>query len=355
MIAPIATLKFKSLLWDITQAKPSLELREGVFYNGIETYSIRIGTKDKNSNKLGDVLIYQHEKTNPGNYRVIRAKSGEMVKSANDRAMTLILYDGVSYEEAGRENDKDHPLIQSKFQSDIIRIDLSGFDMQRTDEDLWKNHMKMMSMNQLTTSIDSLQSQSNQRSTEVEDYFANSITTPLTSDSGHMASTDELIFEKIDPKYQRNTLNVALNVTRNNKNFLERTIAEMDNRREYINKHKIEWHRKLTLSFACIILFFIGAPLGAIIKKGGLGLPVVFSVVFFLIFHITSISGEKMVDSGVLSPFGGMWLSSMILLPIAVFLTYKAAKDAPIFDGDTYTKLFDRIKSRFNKSQSVAA
>jgi len=116
---------------------------------------------------------------------------------------------------------------------------------------------------------------------------------------------------------------------------------------EYIDKHKIEWHRKLTLSIACLLLFFIGAPLGAIIKKGGLGLPVIFSVVFFLIWHISSISGEKMVESGVLTAAEGMWMSSAILLPISLFLTYKAAKDAALFDRDTYTKFIDRVKAFF--------
>ncbi|MEM9053107.1 MAG: LptF/LptG family permease, partial [Bacteroidota bacterium] len=118
---------------------------------------------------------------------------------------------------------------------------------------------------------------------------------------------------------------------------------------EYINKHKIEWHRKLTLSIACLLLFFIGAPLGAIIKKGGLGLPVIFSVVFFLIWHISGISGEKMVETGVLSPIEGMWMSSAILFPISLFLTYKAAKDAALFDRDTYTKFIDRVKLFFEE------
>ena len=142
-------------------------------------------------------------------------------------------------------------------------------------------------------------------------------------------------------------------MTRNAKNYMNRTKEEISGREEYINKHKIEWHRKLILSFACIILFFIGAPLGAIIKKGGLGLPVIFSVLFFLIFHITSISGEKMVESGALSPLAGMWFSSMVLLPIAIFLTTKAAKDAALFDRDTYVKFFDLLARLFKNKRKL--
>ncbi len=353
VIAPWANLKFKSLLWDVTHAKPSLELKEGVFYNGIDGYSIRVGEKVKDSNELKDVLIYQHDKTNPGNKRTIRAKQGEMDKTGDGRSMTLVLFDGVSYDEMGRELEKDHPHIMSTFQKDEIRIDLSGFDMQRTDEDLWKNHMKMMSMKQLRGSIDSLEAQRTERQVEFVNYFERTLSYAQEGDSTGYNSADELIFANLDPKYKRNTLNVALNMTRNAKNYLERTISEMDNRREYINKHEVEWHRKLTLSFACLVLFFIGAPLGAIIKKGGLGLPVVFSVLFFLVFHITSISGEKMVDSGVLSPLGGMWLSSMILSPIAIFLTYKAAKDAALFDRDTYTRFIDRLSQKFARKNQA--
>jgi lipopolysaccharide export system permease protein len=177
------------------------------------------------------------------------------------------------------------------------------------------------------------------------------------NDSMRISAADTSLsgsFASLAPLDKRRVVNVAVNMTRNAKNYMNRTTEEMKGRNEYIDKHKIEWHRKLTLSFACIILFFIGAPLGAIIKKGGLGLPVIFSVIFFLIWHITSISGEKMVESGVLTAFSGMWLSSMVLLPISVFLTYKAAKDAALFDRDTYIKFGDRLKNLFTRGQAAS-
>jgi lipopolysaccharide export system permease protein len=262
----------------------------------------------------------------------------------------LELKDGVSYDEMSQSRrDPDLPHVKSEFEQDRILLDLSALELQRTDEDLWKNHMKMLSMRQLRQAIDSLQAQKKSRTQDFYSYMNRSVS--LSGGDSADAPISEVAsvssFEALDASEKRRVVNVAINMTRNSKNYMNRTKEEMKGRNEYIDKHKIEWHRKLTLSFACFILFFVGAPLGAIIKKGGLGLPVIFSVIFFLVWHISSISGEKMVESGVLSAFTGMWMSSMILLPIAVFLTYKAAKDAALFDRDTYIKLQDRLYALF--------
>lgn len=352
IISPYANLKFKSLLWDVTHKKPTLELREGVFYNGIDGYSIRVAEKDNETNSLTDVLIYQHDKENPGNKRVIRAREGQMLKTAGSRDLVLHLKDGVSYDELTTRKTENYPHIKSRFKEDFITMDLSGFDLQRTDEDLWKSHMKMLSMAQLREAIDSLNVQRESRQDDFERYMDRSLS--IADSTKLIADTSVVLFTDLNNMEKRQVVNVAMNMTRNAKNYMNRTKEEITGRAEYIDKHKIEWHRKLILSFACIILFFIGAPLGAIIKKGGLGLPVIFSVLFFLIFHITSISGEKMVESGALSPFLGMWMSSAILLPIAIFLTYKAAKDAPLFDRDTYVRSLDRIRNLFRQKQPIA-
>jgi lipopolysaccharide export system permease protein len=356
-ISPHATLKFKSLLWDVRKKKPTLDLREDVFYNGLEGYSIRVNEKEEETGILKDLIIYRHDQSEPGNRHVIRAKEGRMLKSENGRYLTLELKDGVSYDEAGnRRREDDMPHISSEFEKDLILLDLSAFDLQRTDEDLWKNHMKMLSLEQLEVAIDSLEKQKNSRQEDFLNYMDRSVS---ISDSMDVEARPEEIgaasFDSLEVLEQRRVVNVAINMTRNAKNYMNRTKEEMKGRVEYIDKHKIEWHRKLTLSIACLLLFFIGAPLGAIIKKGGLGLPVIFSVIFFLIWHISSISGEKMVESGVLTAAQGMWMSSLILLPIALFLTYKAAKDAALFDRDTYSKFMDRLKDYFqNKRRRTA-
>jgi lipopolysaccharide export system permease protein len=256
----------------------------------------------------------------------------------------------VSYDEMSESRrDRTHPHIKSDFEKDIIRLDLSALELQRTDEDLWKNHMKMLSMKQLKEAIDSLKKQKESRTTDFYKYMDRTVSLSDTMElkKDYSNATEVFDFDSLATLEQRRVVNVAINMTRNAKNYMNRTKEEMKGRVEYIDKHKIEWHRKLTLSFACFILFFIGAPLGAIIKKGGLGLPVIFSVIFFLVWHISSIAGEKMVESGVLPAFMGMWMSSMILLPIAVFLTYKAAKDAALFDRDTYIKFLERLQAIF--------
>lgn len=367
-ISPLATLKFKSLLWDVTQKKPDMELKEGVFYNGLDGYSIRVKERNEETGLLKDVLIYSYDRANPGNRHVIRANEGRMFKSKNGRILVLELTDGVSYDEVGTPGEKNHPHIKSEFEKDYVRMDLSGFELQRTDEDLWKNHMKMLSMAQLRESIDSLSQQRDLRRKDYLNYMRRTVqldsipaetdvrddttTADTTAAAVHTTVADTTSgalrgFDSLDPLEKRRVVNVALNMTRNSRNYMDRTHTEIVGRDKYIVEHRIEWHRKLTLSFACIILFFIGAPLGAIIKKGGLGLPVIFSVLFFLIWHITSISGEKMVDTGVLLPFWGMWMGSMILTPIAIFLTYKAAKDAALFDRDTYTRLWESFTGLF--------
>ncbi|MEX1188540.1 MAG: LptF/LptG family permease, partial [Bacteroidia bacterium] len=122
---------------------------------------------------------------------------------------------------------------------------------------------------------------------------------------------------------------------------------------ERINRHEIEWHRKFTLSFACMILLLIGAPLGAIVRKGGLGMPVIFSLIFFILYHMISITGEKLAREGVLTPFWGMWLSSAILLPMGIFLSYKATTDSALFDKDAYLKFFRRIFLFFKPKQKL--
>ena len=353
--SPYATLKFKSLLWDVRKKKPTLDLKEDVFYNGLEGYSIRVREIDEETNLLSDLLIYRYNDKEPGNRHVIRAKTGKMLKSGGGRFLTLELYDGVSYDEMGkRRNETNRPHVSGAFEKDVILIDLSAFDLQRSDEELWKNHMKMLSMKQLKTAIDSLEEQKASRVIDFEKYMNRSISLNDSSLSGQIDNEASYkSFESLVALEKRRVVNVAINMTRNAKNYMNRTKEEMRGRDEYIDKHKIEWHRKLTLSFACFILFFVGAPLGAIIKKGGLGLPVIFSVLFFLVWHISGISGEKMVESGILTAFEGMWLSSMILFPIAVFLTYKAAKDAALFDRDTYSKFVDRVIQFFRKESKL--
>lgn len=353
-ISPIATLKFKSLLYDITQAKPGIELSDGIFYNGIEGYSIRVSHNDRETGDLNDMLIYDHTKKQTGNKTVIRAKKGRMEQTNDKRYIILTLYDGYSYDESGSENGKksDRPMVRNRFDKDILRIDVSGFMLQRSDEDQWKNHMQMLTMGQLDESIDSLHLLYNKRQKDYYRYVNRTI--HLRDDSTDVKLSDLEgmdYFENLSYSMKQRSVRIAESVSKNSVNYLTGTANEFEHRTTYIARHHNEWHRKLTLPFACLVFYFIGAPLGAIIKKGGIGLPVVISVLFFLLFHISSITGEKMAKTGVIDPVSGMWLSTFILLPISVFLTLRASRDAALFQPGGWDRFMNKFKRKKKKAE----
>ncbi len=351
-IAPVATLKFKSLLFDITEAKPSIELNDRIFYNGLDGYSIRVGKNDRETGDLHDMLIYDHTKKQSGNKTVIRAERGRMEQTDDKRFLILTLYNGYTYDETGSEESakSDYPMVRNKFEKDILRIDVSGFMLQRTDEDQWKNHIQMMTMGQLGASIDSLYLLYSRREHDYETYINRTIR--LRNDSTgniHTGLNQDDFFASANYHSKRRSVDIATNMAQNGENHTAAVGHELSQRKMYINRHYNEWHRKLTLPFACMVFFFIGAPLGALIRKGGIGLPVVISVLFFLLFHISSITGEKMARTGVIDPFSGMWLSTFILLPISVFLTLRATRDASLFHPGGLDRITSKLKFKKKK------
>lgn len=345
-IAPVATLKFKSLLYDITRAKPGIELRDGIFYNGMEGYSIRVSDNDRETGDLNDILIYDHTNKQAGNRTVIRAKKGRMEQTNDKRYLILTLHDGYSYDESVAEpkQKEKRPLVSNRFEKDVLRIDVSGFMLTRSDEDQWKNHMQMLTMGQIQVAVDSLHDLYSVRRKEYSSYLNRSLFLRKDSTEIDFATTEsEDYFGSLNYQMKRRTVNISLNVVQNSKNYINSTKTEFYNREQYIARYQNEWHRKVVLSFACLVFFFIGAPLGALIKKGGIGLPVVISVLFFLLFHISSITGEKMAKTGVIEPLFGMWLSTLILLPISVFLTIRASKDRALFEPGGWDRLINKI------------
>jgi lipopolysaccharide export system permease protein len=351
-VAPPATLKFRTLLYSVTKQKPALELKENVFYNGIEGYSIRIAGKDANTGLLENVIIYDHTEQNGGGNRwVIKAKSGKMLSTNGGAGLSLELYDGIDYEElerSTRDQDASFPLRSSRFEKQVINFDLSGFKFEKSDESLFKNGYQMLNSVQLLYAADSMQERIIERENVFLDFIKrNSIATKV--------DTGKNVEQVFDSSYQKllrsqliNGIDGAENLVRNAKAYAQRCQFETDMRSKQVLRYEIEWHRKLTLSIACLVLYFIGAPLGAIIKKGGLGLPVVFSVLFFVVFHILSSTGEKMVVAGKLDTFTGVWLATMVLTPVSLFLTYKANADSALFDRSSYIKLFNKIWNRKN-------
>lgn len=347
-VLPIANLKFQSLLWDVTQTKPALNLRPGIFSNDLTGFSIRVADKDDQTGKLTDVLIYDHRKPFQANRTVMRAKHGTMRRSTDGQTLILELYDGHFYDEQGEHPaGPAHgtlPLFRGAFQREDIHINLSEMGMKRTDEELFKDHYKMLTLGQLDAAQDSLTARMDLRRAEMERHLRSTLAVMRDRpDEGRAPLRLRAQADTADRQMLAMPYPIAMDKARRAINNLERMIAERDDRTTQIAKFKIEWHRKLMLAFACVVFFFIGAPLGAIVRKGGMGLPAVIAILFFLLFHILSYSTEQMVKAGTLQAWPGMWISTLVLLPIGFFLTWKAATDSPLFDPETYTKAWKRI------------
>lgn len=357
-VLPVANLRFHSLLWDVTRKKPALNLQPGIFYNGIDGFSIRAMRKDDERGTLHDVLIYDHRAAFQGNRTVVRARTGNMQRSTDGHFLILKLQDGHFYDEHSPAGERGtYPMMRGTFVEDEIRLDLTGLGLDRTDRDLFKDHYKMLTSAQLVHAEDSLNGQFAQRIAGQKQHLANSLY--ITREQGpertfSVVGNTRQFEAALAPDQRVNLYEVAMNMVRNNISFIERSDTERKERKEQLARFQLEWHRKRMLAAACLVFFFIGAPLGAIIRKGGMGLPVVFAIIFFLIFHIVSFSTEKLVLSGAFAPWPGLWVSTMVLIPIAALLTWKATTDSPLFDADAYYRGWERVRLFFSRRRRSA-
>lgn len=336
-----ANLKFRTLLYDISKAKPVLEIKEGVFFKGIDGVAIRVKEKNTETGLLKDVMIYDH-RGGSGNKKVTLADSAKMITTADQSALVFELYSGVSYEE---KDGKSAPHQKIEFETHTTQFKLEGFDFQESDEESFKNHYKMLNIRQLNHGIDSLYTKRTNRETD----FVNGLEGRFTIFSDSTFEANVMQNRRVDVlddlyKYQKTSAyRTALNIARSTSSYAEAMENDQASRLRHIYRYKIEWHRKFVLSIACILMFFIGAPLGSIIRKGGLGLPVLVSIIFFLIYHIISLTSEKMVKEATIQPILGMWISSMVMLPIGVFFTIKATTETIFFSSKSYQRLTDGL------------
>lgn len=367
-VMPVANLKFYSLLYDIKKQKPELSFKEGIFTNDLEGYSIKIDRINKETGMMYGMLIYNH-KEGAGNYEVTKADSGMMISNTINNTMELILYSGHTYTDEGmKKMSARHtfPFRRLQFDKETVIIDLPGSDLKRTDEGLFRSNSSMLSINQLNYSIDSLRrtlqkrkegdakrllSTNYQKSKELDRQRDSLLVVQTQS---QVQSVDSL-FENFDPDEQQRAMDYAIQYARDVKQRTQEDVHYYIAQGENVIKHQLEWHRKFTLPFACFIFFFIGAPLGAIIRKGGLGMPVVVSVFLFIIYYIISMMGERSAREAVLSPAVGMWISSAILLPLGVILTYKSVTDSEMMNTEAYTKFIKAIVGFFKRKRNARA
>jgi len=394
-IIPYTNLKTGALIYSVKNQRPELQIKEGMFYNGIDGYSIKIAQKDYKTNLLKNIMIYDHSE-NKDNRKVTVADSGYMRMTADERNLILTLYNGYTFEEIEeskrkRPKDKEYPHQRQKFEKQVVTFELTGLDFNRTDEDLFKNNFQMFNIKELVYAEDSLKevqeesikrfklnlttteyfkreksmlsdynkkpNKQNQRIDKKgrndkmkKEFRAVIDTLPKNEeDTTHKSFSPDSIYYHLDYRNKDQSLQYALNYARAAQNNISNNKKTFNYKAERIRRHQIEWHRKFSLSFACLVFFFIGAPFGAIVRKGGFGTPVVVSVLFFILYYIISIAGEKFAREGIVPAYIGMWLSSIILMPLGIFLTYKATTDSVILNADTYLLFFKKIIKRFSK------
>ncbi|MGO1596944.1 MAG: LptF/LptG family permease [Sphingobacterium sp.] len=367
-ILPVVNLKMGSLLYDVRKKKADFFIKPGVFNNTIPGYSIRAKSKNDDGTTLYDLMIYEHASGGAAN-NVTFAKEGYIQNSADNRYMVLELKDGVRYEDSRNKNSKRYDPRQQftrfRFKQTTTKFDMGSFQMNRTDQELFKSHHQMLNLKQLNVYSDSnrvyMDSVSQMNAIESKRYIHFYSSYYREKDSLQVVAnkqTGPIRLEDLETQQQRRmAINSGLSQARQIRELAVNREGEYEPLIEKDLRYDIEWHRKFTLAVSCLLLFGIGAPLGAIIRKGGLGLPVVMAIVFFLIYHVIATLSEKAARDASLTPMLGMWMAIIVLTPLAVFLTYKSTTDSALFDVDQYKlkaqAIWERILVFFNLKKEI--
>lgn len=364
ILIPQANLKRGALLYDVRQKKPALAIKAGVFTQDIPGITMRIGKKDKVTQEMHDIIIYD-QRENQSYSTIITAKRGTMNMSDDKRYLFFTLYDGFRYEEMERTRGYyvSFPHSSTGFSEERITFDMNSFKFNRTDESLFKQHYEMLNVIELETAKDSLIKVAKEKynylkNTIKPNYYFSRLS---WSDSGSYIPLvlpepkgfkPDLI-ENFDPYIRTSVYGEALTLARNNKSIIEYGLNEMNDLNKQITNHLIEWHKKFILSVACIVMFFIGAPLGSIIRKGGFGIPLVVSIILFICYHIVSLSGQNAAKTYAWGPMEGMWLGVFVFIPLGMFFTYQATNDSKLFDKTLYANTLKSLTKLFAKKTTA--
>ena len=345
-VLPVAMFRYRSTLYDIQRKKPAISIRPSEYYSDIDGYVIRVDRKDKDGRTLYDIIIYDHsqglDRTN-----VIVADKGFMQSTPDDRYLLFTLYDGYTYSEPmDGENDQTRPLTSIGFKEQVMTFDISSFAFDKSDRERFRGDYKMMNVHQLDTSVHMLEKNIGGRYAEFNTTLLGKLRAyraTLPDSAGAFVYRDAMrVTADTTAEVRRKIYTQAVSVARNVKSDAEMYDQIISSDKEYINRHYIEWMRKYTLSFACLLLFFIGAPFGSIVRKGGLGMPLVASVVFFVLYYVVGMICEKSVREGAMGPVG-MWVSTFVFIPIGALFTYQATTDVNVFDLTFWKKKLRRF------------
>jgi len=348
-ILPKANLKFYSLMYDVRNKKLAFLIKPGVFNNSIPDYSIRVDSKDEEGKMFG-IMIYDHKGTN-GIPKVIMAKEGEMVKSKDGKFLIFKLKDGVTYEEQSSSSGIYNPrqiLSRSRFRETAPKFSMESFDMQKTNEDAFGNSTVMLNLKGIVRKRDSLSKQMDTLYRNTGRVLGNNFKqSNIAKGYTKIKIAPKVINDNILKNIPNGSRLLSIQNASNTISVITQNLANSVPRQEDLKGEiiftSVEYQRKFTLAASCILLFFIGAPLGAIIRKGGMGLPVVIAISFFLVYHIVTTVAEKSAREGSINPIFGMWLAFIVLTPLAIFLTYKATADSALFDINQYKQFFNKL------------
>lgn len=357
-VLPYTNLKFMSLLMDIRKHKPALDIKEGVFYKGINGFTLKIGKKAPNNTSIFDIIIYDHS-SGYGNDNILLAEKGEMELSADGRYMVLELMDGRQYQETMKRNKSfellnEQNIVEFKYYRKVF--DLKEFKLSRTDQSLYKGYHEMLNSKQLRIEADSINRDLLASKNVMNDYnrgfllYSRPEVLPEKDTVGFQQEKDSLNITGMLSSDGPNmtVVNSAIANIESMQNYLEMHLSDLDVKKSFKEKFEVELYKRFMLSFACIIFLLIGGSMGAIVRKGGLGMPILISICFYLVFHVLNMTGDKLAYNRVVPAEIGAWLPAIVLLPIAIGLAYAATNDSKIFKKDTYINFFN-IKQLYLK------
>ncbi|MEN9338977.1 MAG: hypothetical protein RIQ62_289 [Bacteroidota bacterium] len=356
-LIPEAKLKATRLLYDIQNKKPVLAIKPGRFNKDIPNHIIYISSKDDDDNTIRDIKIYDHT-DGRGNNKITTAKKGKMYVTEDKKFLVFELEDGWRYEEKLAPGQEAPEQIRLGFRFWKKIFDLSDFKLPTTDENYFKNMREVMSVSQIMVQLDTNKLNMHKIILDAKNQMAPLLSyvrddtakhrTPLPSNSTQTQS----FWQQIPDSLQSGVLSQAEISARSMKSILEVNVQNLSLQQMNFTDSKIELNKRFALPFACILLFLIGAALGSIIRKGGLGMPFISAVLFFILYYFMNTIGEKIAKENVVTVEVGIWAPSFILTLIAAFLLYKANNDSPLFNKETYVRFGERIKSIFTKSTS---
>lgn len=349
-VIPVANLRMRTLHTDIVNKKPAFDLKEGVFYTTIPGYAIKVGKKEKDDSTLIDVIIFEQSPGLQDNFTV--AQKGIMRVSDDKRFLEFTLKDGWRYEERGERMSTNSDFIRLGFKEYKKVLDLSSLQLSLTADSTYKNRYEMLSIRQLNKFIDSLEKTTKLVETRTKNEVTAYLDFTKYLDTGWKKTTIQQTAAKSFTDILPDSTKIRVLEQSNSyagslKTALDISAADYNNQRKELRLYLIEWHTKFTMSIAVLVLFLIGAPLGSIVRKGGIGTPVVFAVIFFVIFFLLNNFGKKFVREDVLQPVSGIWMATMVLLPIGIFLTYKAMHDSQLFNKESYFRAFKKFRGLF--------